>query len=89
MAPPDESTRPSVSIWPSSRFRPAPSAMRIAISLCRAAVRASSRFDRLAQTISITIPTAPASTQTASRILPLTCSDNGLTMPSKPLRSGC
>ena len=39
--------------------------MRIAISFCRAAVRASSRFDRLAQTISMTIPTAPASTKTA------------------------
>ena len=46
--------------------------VRIAISFCRAAVRASSRFDRLAQTISITTPTAPASTQTASRIRPLT-----------------
>ena len=35
--------------------RPAPSAVRIAISFCRDAVRASSRFERLAHTISITI----------------------------------
>ena len=46
---------PSVSICASSRRRPAPSAVRIAISFCRDAVRASSRFERLAQTISITI----------------------------------
>ena len=44
--------------------RPAPSAVRIAISFCRDAVRASSRFERFAQTMSITIATAPASTQT-------------------------
>ena len=56
---------PSVSIWAISRRRPAPSAVRIAISFCRAAVRASSRFDRLAQTISMTTATAPASTQSA------------------------
>ena len=46
---------PSVSICASSRPRPAPSAVRIAISFCRDAVRASSRLERFAQTISITI----------------------------------
>ena len=61
----------------------------MATSFCRAAVRASSRFDRLAQTISMTMPTAPASTHAARRTLPLTCSDSGRTMPSKVLRSGC
>ena len=80
-------TTPSVSIWPSRRPRPAPSAVRIAISFCRAAVRASSRFERLAQTISITTPTAPASTRSASRSVPLTCSASGVTRPSKLLRS--
>ena len=70
---------PSVSICATSRRRPAPSAVRIAISFCRAAVRASSRFDRLAQTISMTTPTAPASTQSARRIRPLTWSASGFT----------
>ena len=88
-APLHDSTSPSVSSCASSRRRPAPSAMRMATSFCRAAVRASSRFDRLAQTISMTMPTAPASTHAASRTLPLTCSDSGRTMPSKVLRSGC
>ena len=72
IAPLHESTIPSVSICATSRHRPAPSAVRIAISFWRAAVRASSRFDRFAHTISITMPTAPASTQTARRIRPLT-----------------
>ena len=54
-APLHDSTRPSVSICAISRPRPAPSAVRIAISFCRAAVRASSRFERFAHTISITI----------------------------------
>ena len=53
------STSPSVSICATSRRRPAPSAVRMAISFCRAAVRASSRFERFAHTISITMPTAP------------------------------
>ena len=39
----------------------------MAISFWRAAVRASSRFERLAQTISITTPTAHASTTNAGR----------------------
>ena len=71
-APVPERTMPSVNICASSRFLPAPSAVRIAISFCRDAVRASSRFDRLAQTMSITIATAPASTHTAVRMRPPT-----------------
>jgi hypothetical protein len=88
-APVHDNTRPSVISCAHKRPRPAPSAMRIATSFCRAAARASSRFDRLAQTISITMATAPASTHAASRMLPLTCSDNGLRKPPKLLRSGC
>ena len=88
-APLHDSTMPSVSSCASRRRRPAPRAVRIATSFCRVAVRARSRLERLAQTISITIPTAPASTQTASRTRPLTCSASGLTLPWKPLRSGC
>ena len=52
---------------PDQAPRPAPSAARIAISFCRAAVRASSRFERFAHTISITTPTAQASTKRAGR----------------------
>ena len=61
-APQQDSATPSVSIWRISRRRPAPSAVRMAISFCRVAVRASSRLERFAQTISITTPTAHAST---------------------------
>jgi len=89
IAPLDESTMPSVSSCATSLPRPAPSAVRIAISFCRVAVRASSRFDRFAHTMSMTIATAPASTQTARRMRPPTCSASGLTLPWKLLRSGC
>ncbi len=80
---------PSVSICASSRRRPAPSAVRIAISFCREAVRASSRLERLAQTMSITIPTAAASTHTAVRMRPPIWSASGFTLPCRPFRSGC
>ena len=46
--------------------------MRTANSLARDAVRASRRFDRLAQTMSSTSPTAAQSTMSARRIGPLT-----------------
>ena len=71
-APLHDSTIPSVSICAMSRPRPAPSAVRMAISFCRALVRASSRFDRFAHTISMTTPTAPARIHRARRIRPLT-----------------
>ena len=79
----------SVSSCCTRRLRPAPSATRIAISFCRAAVRASSRFDRLAHTISMTTATAPARTASAGRTRPLTCSASGIAKPSNELRSGC
>ena len=71
-APLNESTIPSVSICAMQPPRPAPSAVRIAISFCRDAVRASSRLERLAQTMSMTMATAPARTQSARRMRPLT-----------------
>ncbi len=74
-APPTaESNTLSVSSCRASRQRPAPIAVRIAISRCRAVARASSRLARLAQAISSTKPTAPMSTSSAGRILPTTCS---------------
>ena len=88
-APLHDNTIPSVSICATSRPRPAPSAVRIAISFCRAALRARSRFERFAHTISITTATAPARTQTAARIFPLTWSESGETKPSKEFLSGC
>ena len=54
------SSRLSVSIWRSSRRRPAPSAARIASSRCLEAARVSSRFATLAQAISRTKHTAPS-----------------------------
>ena len=58
-APPaSESSKLSVSSWRSRRIRDAPSALRIATSLCRAMARESSRFATLAQAISSTSPTA-------------------------------
>ena len=71
-APVHERTMPSVSICASSRRRPAPRAVRMAISFWRDAARARRRLDRLAQTMSITIATAPASTHTARRMRPPT-----------------
>jgi len=60
--------RLSVSSWRISLFRAAPSAARIAISFCLAAVRASIRLERFAHTISITTPTAQAMITSAGRI---------------------
>src|SRR5204863_406286 len=50
-------TRPSVSSCLIRRARPAPMAMRMANSLCRAAPRASRRFATLAQAMRRTNPT--------------------------------
>ena len=73
-APMLESIRLSVSSWRISRPRPAPSALRMANSLLRAAARASSRFERFTQTISRIRPTAHQSTISDRRNLPLTWS---------------
>ena len=66
IAPPTiDSIRLSASSWRSSRLRLAPIAVRMAISFCRAAARASSRLAMLAHAISSTKPTAPSSTSSA------------------------
>ena len=78
----------SVTIWRINRLRPAPSAARMAISFWRVTVRASRRFERLAQTISITTPTAQASTSSAVRRRPVTCSSRGTILGRMSLRSG-
>ena len=54
------STVLSVSSWRTMRPRPAPSAVRTAISRPRAAPRASSRFATLPHAIRSTSPTAPS-----------------------------
>ena len=69
-APQQESATLSVSIWRSSRKRPAPNAARIAISFCRVPSLANCRFERFAHTISITTPTAQASTNRAGVTAP-------------------
>ena len=52
----------------------APTATRTAISRCRSAARASSRFARFAHTISSTNPTVPSNSSMPLRTLPVTCS---------------
>ena len=71
-APQHERDTLSVSICRNSRKRPAPNAVRIAISFCRAPDRANCRFERFAHTINMTRPTAQASTKRAGRTPPLT-----------------
>ena len=55
----------------------------MATSFWRVTVRASMRLERLAQTISMTTPTAQPSTRSGGRSRPLTCSASGVTKPSK------
>ena len=62
-APANPSNPLSASNWRINRGRSAPRDMRIAISRCRTAALASSRFATFAQAISSTKPTAPANTQ--------------------------
>jgi hypothetical protein len=57
-----------------TRDRLAPSAPRMAISLCRAAARASSKFAMFAQAISKTKATAARSTISIGRTSPIICS---------------
>ena len=77
-APQNVNTMLSVSNWRMRRYRPAPSASRMAISCLRVAVRASNKFERFAQTINMTTPTAEARMKSAGRIFPLTCSPREL-----------
>ena len=60
------------------RHRPAPSAARRAISLCRTAPRTSKRFATLAQAINKTRPTAPSKVKSDKRVPPtkLSCNDS-------------
>jgi hypothetical protein len=67
-APENEMSRLSVSNCRSSRNRPAPTAARIAISLCLATERASSRFPTLAYAMSRTKATAPNKTSLLSDV---------------------
>ncbi len=70
-APPaSDSIKFSVSNWRMMRPRPAPRAVRTAISRLRPVARASSRFAMLAQAISSTHPTAPSKIISASFISP-------------------
>ena len=68
-APPASATKVlSVSNCRTSRQRPAPKAVRTAISCCRPAARASNRFATLAQAMSSTNATAPAKIKSDARI---------------------
>ena len=78
--PQQESAMLSVNICRSRRRRPAPSAARMASSLCRAPRRANCRFERFAQTTNITTPTAHASTSNAGRTGPLTYCSSGTSL---------
>ncbi len=59
------------------RLRLAPSAKRMAISRCRLAPRASSKFATLTHAINSTNATAPSSTHIAVRTLPTKKSSKG------------
>ncbi len=73
--------RLSASSWPTIRVRLAPSAARIAISLCRPVLRASVRLATLLAAISSTRKTAPVSIHNASRgRVPVNWRLNGTTL---------
>ena len=74
-----------MSSWRTIRRRVAPSAPRIAISRCRAAPRASSRFATFAQAMSSTNATAPASTSSAGRTSPASSSRSESTRTVHPV----
>ena len=68
MHPPvSASIKLSVRNWRTTRIRPAPSAVRIEISFCRAAPRAA-EFATFVQAISKTNPTGRSSTSSAGRV---------------------
>ena len=62
-----------------SRRRPAPSAVRMAISFSRTDARTSSRFATFAQAIRTTTPTAASSVSSDGRAPPTICSRSGTT----------
>ena len=77
--PKTDSVTLSTSSWRSRRMRDAPSAVRTAISFCRAVARASSRLAMFAQAMSSTKPTAARRTRSA-------VSSCGVTNVSKNVR---
>ena len=64
----------SVIICRTMRNRPAPKAVRSAISFCRPAARTNSRLATFAQAISNTNPTAPKRMKSVGRVFPISCS---------------
>ena len=83
-APNTASKTLSVRNWRVTRERLAPSASRSAISFCRTAARASSRFATLAQAMRRTNPTAPSKMRSAGLMSPTTSSWSGTT--TAPIR---
>jgi len=80
-APPATASTPvSTRISRMTRPRPAPRAVRIAISRPRAAARVSIRQAMSAQAISSSTPTAASNTTSSRRILPTTSSCIGVTV---------
>ena len=78
----------SVRSWRTSRDRGAPSAVRTAISLLRAAPRASIRFATFAQAMSRTSRTAPRSTRSGCRAEPTKRSRSGVSVRCQRTLSG-
>ena len=78
----------SVSNWRTRRARPAPSAVRIAISFCRAADLANSKLATFAQAISRTNATAPSNTSSAGRVPATTSSYSENTFAPCPVLTG-
>ena len=76
--PASESTVLSVSNWRTSRQRPAPNALRTAISCPRPAARTKNRLATLAHAISSTNDTAPVKTTSAGRIFATNKSLSGI-----------
>ncbi len=86
-APPaSASTALSVSSWRMTRQRPAPSALRTAISLARAVPRASSRFATLAHAINSTKTTAPTRTRSAGAVSPALTSRSAVNVRAPALQ---
>ena len=85
-APPsNESNMLSVNNCLINRTRPAPSAVRMAISFCREDARANSSVATLAQATSSTKLTAASNTSSAGRTLSVICSSSGTSVTPIPL----
>ena len=82
-APMSVSTQPSVISCRSSRARPAPSAVRTAISRRRASDRAISRLATFAQAISSTNATAAISVSSAGRSVPTSSTSSGVSSTAR------